>query len=218
MRILVACEESQEVCKAFRAKGHEAYSCDIQPCSGGHPEWHINDDVSLLVDGYNGGYIFFTEDGKRHFIMRWDMLIAFPPCTYLTPAGASNIPKHPERIDEGWKAKEFFMKFYNADCPKICIENPPPMKRFCLPAYTQIVSPFMFGEPNGKKHALWLKGLSELHPTNIVEVPKAECVWFYKGKRKSMSKWYNTGDIKHRSQIRSKTFSSVAIAMAEQWG
>ena len=110
MKILVACEESQEVCKAFRALGHEAYSCDIEPCSGGHPEWHLQADALELLK------------------MQWDMILAFPPCTYLSNAGARHLFRggqlNQERYAKGLKAKEFFLKFLNADCPRICVENP----------------------------------------------------------------------------------------------
>ena len=217
MKVLVACEESQTVCKAFREKGHEAYSCDIQECSGGHPEWHIMEDVIPLL---NGNCEFETVDGTKHKIEgKWDLIIAHPPCTYLTGAGACNIPKHPERIPLGYEAAEFFLKILNADCDKIVVENPPPMKRFNLPKYNQLVRPYMFGESNNKPICLWLKGVGELKPTNIVEKDKDIVRWVHKatGQKKSCSKWYNTNTSQH-SKHRSKTFKGVAIAMAEQWG
>ena len=118
-RILVACEESQEVCKAFRERGFEAFSCDFQPCSGGRPEWHIRGDVMKVI---NGECIFNTEDGARHMIaFNWDLIIAHPPCTYLTGAGACNIPKHPERIEKGFEAAEFFKRILNANCDRIAV-------------------------------------------------------------------------------------------------
>ena len=148
MKILVACEESQAVTIELRKFGHEAYSCDIIECSGGHPEWHIMQDVLPLL---NGNCTFQTMDGQTHTIEgKWDMIIAHPPCTYLTCAGASNIPRQPERIELGHRAAEFFRKFLEADCEKIAIENPPPMKRFSLPEYTQLVRPWMFGDRNNK--------------------------------------------------------------------
>lgn len=217
MKVLVACEESQRVCMAFREKGHEAFSCDIIECSGGHPEWHINQDVLPLL---NGNCIFKTGDGVEHSIFgKWDMIIAHPPCTYLTPAGACNIPNHPERIEKGFLASEFFKTILNSDCDKIVVENPPPMKRFNLPKYNQLVRPYMFGQSNNKPICLWLKGVKKLDPTNIVEKDKDIVRWINKktGKQKSCSKWYNTNTNQH-SKHRSKTFECVANAMAEQWG
>ena len=235
MKILVACEESQTVCKAFREKGHEAYSCDIIDCSGGHPEWHIKGDVLKVLNpkteikplvtlygntSYKTNGIYFkTCDDIEHYVEKWDLIIAHPPCTYLTGAGACNIPKHPERIPLGFEAAEFFLKILNADCDKIVVENPPPMKRFNLPKYNQLVRPYMFGESNNKPICLWLKGVEELKPTNIVEKDKDIVRWVHKatGQKKSCSKWYNTNTSQH-SKHRSKTFEGVALAMAEQWG
>ena len=155
MKILVACEESQAVTIELRKLGHEAYSCDIEPCSGGHPEWHLMQDVTELLKD------------------KWDMIIAFPPCTYLSNAGATWLyPQkgvlNQERFEKGLKAKEFFLMFYNADCPKIAIENPIHSRVFDLPKYTHIVQPYQFGHPYSKKTCLWLKGLPNLKPTKIV--------------------------------------------------
>lgn len=159
MRVLVACEESQEVCKAFRALGHEAYSCDIQPCSGGHPEWHI----------------------------------------------------------QGIEAKQFFMAFFNADCPRVAIENPVPSSVFDMPKYTQVIQPYEFGHQYSKKTCLWLKNLPPLKPTEIVEnyIPFV-----------SSGSYTKTHDPKYKgasrkggaAKSRSKTFPGIAKAMAEQWG
>lgn len=204
MRILVACEESQTVCKAFRAKGHEAFSCDILPCSGGHPEWHLQGDV------------------LEHLDKGWDMMIAHPPCTYLTITGNRwfNIEKYGEkaiqRIKDREEAREFFMKFANAKSPKICIENPLGFMSTYFRKADQIIQPYMFGEPFEKKTCLWLKGLPLLKPTKIVEpAPRTK---FKSGK--SMPAWY--ADAWHlpkeqRSIIRSKTFQGIADAMADQW-
>ena len=151
MKVLVACEESQAVTIELRKLGHEAYSCDIIECSGGHPEWHIKGDVLEILNpmtkyDWNDYITFETMDGEEHWIEgKWDMIIAHPPCTYLTGAGACNIPKHPERIQLGFDAADFFRKFLNADCDRIAVENPPPMKRFNLPKYTQLVRPWMCG-------------------------------------------------------------------------
>lgn len=225
MNILVACEESQTVCKAFRELGHNAFSCDIQECSGGHPEWHICGDVLKYINGWNEVFgistlSFYTQDGKKHILpFKWDLIIAHPPCTYLTGAGACNIPKHPERIEKGFEAKEFFMQIMNSNCDRIAIENPPPMKRFELPKYDQLVRPYMFGERNNKPICLWLKNLPPLIPTDIVEKDTNIVRWVHKatGEKKSCSKWYNTNTNKH-SKHRSKTFEGVAKAMANQWG
>lgn len=194
MRVLVACEESQEVCKAFRELGHEAYSCDIQDCSGGHPEWHLKQDVSPLLE------------------QEWDLIIAHPPCTYLSNAGARHLYPHGllnmERYEKGLEAKEFFMKFLNCKCEKVCVENPLPSKIFRLPDYSQIIQPYEFGHPYTKKTLLWLKNLPRLKPTSIVECPQSTRV---------AGNWFNAGG-KDRQRNRAKTFSGIAKAMAEQWG
>ena len=160
MYVLVACEESQEVCKAFREKGQIAYSCDIQKCSGGHPEWHIRNDVLKVLDGDK--YII-TSDEMVHYIPKWDMIIAFPPCTYLTNTGNRwfDIERYGEdaikRYSERKKAQEFFMQFVNANCERIAIENP----IGCMSTYykkpSQIIHPYMFGDPERKATCLWLK-------------------------------------------------------------
>ena len=209
MKILVACEESQAVCKAFRERGHEAYSCDIQPCSGGHSEWHIMQDVIPLLDGRCN---FKTMDGIEHSIDgKWDLIIAHPPCTYLSNAGARFLyPKgvlNEERLAKGMIAKDFFMHFYNADCDRIAIENPIPSKVYGLPPYTQTIQPWMFGHPVQKKTCLWLNGLPELRPTNVVEERQST---------KIPGNWFNSGG-KERQKNRAKTFPGIAKAMADQW-
>lgn len=209
MKILVACEESQAVTKELRKLGHEAYSCDIQEPSGGHPEWHIIQDVIPLV---NGNCEFRTMDGETHKVSgKWDMLIAFPPCTYLSNAGARHLfPSgilNQERYEKGLEAKDFFLKFLNADCEKIAVENPVSSRIYEMPKCTQEIQPWQFGHPVTKKTRLWLRGLPLLEPTEIVE-PKANChdagTWFMKGG-------------KDRQRNRAKTFPGVAKAMAEQW-
>ena len=202
MKVLVACEESQEVCKAFRAKGHEAYSCDIQECSGGHPEWHIQGDVLPLLKE------------------KWDLIIAHPPCTYMSKAGArfmylmaGNVNQ--ERLEKALQAKDFFMQFMNADCDKICIENPTPLKIVGLPKESQVIQPYQFGHPYSKRTLLWLKGLPELKPTNILTeytpyLP-SNTGGFARGKGGSRG-------VAHNAKDASKTFSGIARAMAEQWG
>lgn len=162
MKILVACEESQAVTKELRTLGHEAYSCDIIECSGGHPEWHIMQDVIPLLDG---NCSFKTMDAVEHTVPdKWDMIIAFPPCTYLSNAGACRLYPHKGQIDmerykKGLEAKEFFLKFLNANCDRIAVENPVSSKVFDMPKHTQEIQPYMFGHPFTKKTRLWLRGL-----------------------------------------------------------
>ncbi len=156
MKVLVACEESQAVTKELRNLGHEAYSCDIEPCSGGHPEWHIQADVIPLL---NGDCSFRTVGGMEHRIdEKWDMIIAFPPCTYMTNAGAVRMRVKgkivQDRYQKAMKAKAFFMQIMNANCEKIAIENPTPMKLIALPPYTQVVQPYQFGHPYSKRTCL----------------------------------------------------------------
>lgn len=158
MKILIACEESQRVCIEFRRKGHEAYSCDIIDCSGGHPEWHIKQDVIPLL---NGNCTFKTVDGTEHSISgKWDMIIGHPPCTYLSSAGSSRLfnsdhsIKNTDRCRKGILAKDFFMTILNADCDRIIVENPAPIKFFNLPQYNQIIEPYMFGDPWKKRTCL----------------------------------------------------------------
>lgn len=218
MRILVACEESQAVCKAFRAKGHEAYSCDIQECSGGRPEWHIKGDVLPLL---NGCCDFTTNDGVvRSLPSKWDMIIAFPPCTYLSNAAACRLyPKAGQldidRYNKGLIAKEFFMKILNASCDKIAIENPLHSLVFQMPPYTQEIQPYMFGHPVSKRTRLWLRGLPSLRPTNLVECTGTFLPSCTSRKIEAAHGSCVRGD---DAKERSKTFSGVAAAMAEQWG
>ena len=218
MKVLVACEESQRVCVAFREKGHEAYSCDVQMCSGGHPEWHIMQDVLPLLNGHCS---FVTKDGTEHCLNgRWDLIIAHPPCTYMSKAGARFM--YPvagqicrDRLEKAMQAKEFFMRFYDADCDRICIENPTPLKVVGLPRETQVIQPYMFGEPYSKRTLLWLHGLPELNYTNILKdfVPylPSNTSCFSRGKGGSRG-------VVHNAKDASKTFCGIAKAMAEQWG
>ena len=214
MNVLVACEESQAVCSAFRKQGHTAYSCDILPPSGGHYEWHIMGDASPLV---NGSCKFTTMDGIEHAIDgKWDLLIAHPPCTYISNAGArflypgSRGVLNEERLRKGIEATHLFLRFLYADCDKIAVENPVPSTVYCLPKYTQVIQPYMFGHPYKKKTCLWLKGLPELIPTNLIPIEECEST-------KVAGNWFNTGG-KERQTNRSKTFAGIAAAMAQQWG
>lgn len=220
MNILVACEESQAVTIELRRLGHTAYSCDIIPCSGGHPEWHIQSDVLPLLNGFAK---FQTADGAEHSVDgRWDMIIAFPPCTFLTVTGNRwfNIERYGDKAIQRYKDREkaikFFMAFANADCDKIAIENPVGIMSSEWRKPNQIINPYQFGDPFEKKTCLWLKGLPELNPTNIVDVPPRKRY----SSGKTMPAWYDEAwplPKEERAKIRSKTFPGVAAAMAEQW-
>lgn len=219
MKVLVACEESQRVCTAFRERGHEAYSCDIIECSGGHPEWHIMQDVLPLLNGFCG---FDTMDGVHHYIgRRWDLIIAHPPCTYLSNAGACRLyPKKGqldmERYQKGLEAKEFFLRMLNADCERVCVENPVSSTVFQMPPHTQEIQPWQFGHSVTKKTRLWLRGLPPLCATDVVE-PTAPYIPAGTG-RKDPTKYGRAFRTGKDSVQRSKTFPGIAKAMAEQWG
>lgn len=203
MKILVACEESQAVTIELRKLGHEAYSCDLLPCSGGHPEWHLQQDVTPLLKE------------------KWDMIIAFPPCTHLAVSGARHFA---EKIKDGRQQQgiDFFMQFVNADCPRIAIENPIGIMSSKYRKPDQIIQPWMFGDKYTKSTCLWLKGLPKLKPTNIVEhgeyfewidkngIKKRQPKWFFESLKKAKTP-------EERSILRSKTFPGIALAMATQW-
>lgn len=220
MKILVACEESQAVTKEFRRLGHEAYSCDIIPCSGGHPEWHIMQDVLPLL---NGSCSFKTMDGEEHRLEgRWDMIIAHPPCTYLTVTGNRwfSVDKYGEKAIQRHKDREeaikFFMAFANADCPRIAIENPIGHMSTAWRKPDQVIQPYQFGHPCRKATCLWLKGLPLLIETEIVE-PEIYYYTAANGRRKSDSRWRSKGKKENLAKNRAKTFPGIAKAMAEQW-
>ena len=223
MMVFLACEESQAVCKAFRDAGHEAYSCDIVECSGGHPEWHIKGDALKLIDG---NCTFMTCDGELHQIDgKWDMIIAFPPCTYLSNAGACRLyPKKGqldmERYQKGLAAKDFFLKFLNADCDRIAVENPVSSKVFEMPKHTQEIQPYQFNDdgthPYTKKTRLWLRGLPLLIPTTPDCKPTSPYCPAGTG-RKNRDK-YGAAKRGEDAKNRAKFFSGWARAMAEQWG
>ena len=223
MRVLIACEESQEVCKAFRALGHEAYSCDLQECSGGHPEWHIKDDVlAVLYPDEWCGTNLHLQSGHISQVFKWDLIIAHPPCTYISAAGACRMyPKaghiDEERFAKAMDAKRFFMDIRNAPCQRICIENPRPLKCVELPKETQRIQPYEFGEPWSKLTYLWLKGLPKLVPTKIVEdyKPYVSCGTSRNKGNPDKSGMSRRGGAQ---KVRSRTFSGIAKAMAEQWG
>lgn len=194
MRVLVACEESQRICIAFREKGHQAFSCDIKDCSGGFPEWHIKGDVIEHLKSVKANY--------------YDLIIAHPPCTYLSVAGAccfyKNNQINRERFEEQRRAREFFMFFYNFNgCKRICIENPRAMKTANLPPYSQVIQPYDFGDNYSKQTCLWLKGLPYLMPT-VIEL----------NRRSAAPSWVA---LNRSPSERSKTFNGIAKAMAQQW-
>lgn len=217
MKVLVACEESQRVCIAFRERGHEAYSCDIQEPSGGHPEWHIlGDALRAIEDGQ-----VTTMDGKTRDIGRWDLLIAHPPCTYLTAAGNKWFKpefsdRFPDRQKQRKEAVNFFMAIANADCDRIAIENPVGIMSSQWRKPDQYIEPYMFGDPEKKKTGLWIKGLPLLKPTNIVEPVIIHCKSGANEPRWHMETMHLPKE--ERSRVRSQTFPGIAEAMAEQWG
>ena len=213
MRVLVACEESQRVCIAFREKGHEAYSCDIIECSGGHPEWHIKGDCLPLLNGYKK---FQTQDGKWHIIpKKWDMIIAHPPCTRLCNSGQrwlywGDKEYQEKKKKEQEKAIAFFMRFTNTNCDKIAIENPCGIMSSIYRKPDQIYNPYDFqGETECKKTCLWLKNLQPLEETENVYT----YMMTLSKKERNRILWMGSGHAKERS----KTYPGIARAMAEQW-
>jgi site-specific DNA-cytosine methylase len=204
MRILLACEESQTVTIEMRKLGHEAFSCDLLPCSAGHPKWHLQQDVTELLK------------------QKWDMIIAFPPCTYLTVTGNRwfNIERYGEQAIQRHRDREFAIKFFKmfteCDCEKVAIENPVGIMSSEWRKPDQIINPYEFGDAFEKKTCLWLKGLPKLQPTNIVEPPKR--TEFKSGKK--MTTWYSDSwklPKDERAKLRSKTFEGIAKAMAMHW-
>lgn len=235
MNVLIACEESQEVCKAFRAKGHRAFSCDIQECSGGHPEWHINGDVTEIVNpmfikewDYYGILPFSTLDGEVHTVRgKWDLIIAHPPCQKLSVAGGVNLGRKDGSVcqTQEWREKFFndrtdaaifFMRFLAADCDKVCVENPVGYMSTHFRKPDQYIEPFQYGDPWKKKTGLWLKGLPLLRPTQVV-IPHGK--WVQQNKKNMAPReeaWEIVGF--RDAKTRSKTFPGIAKAMADQWG
>jgi hypothetical protein len=234
MNVLVACEESQAVCKAFREKGHIAFSCDILECSGGHPEWHFHQDAFEVIKNKGGhlqnGDDFFLPDGQE-----WDLMIAHPPCTYLSVSGArwlyhpddAGLPieqrrEHPHHIGRRKKqqeAIEFFLKFTKIGIKKWAIENPVGVMNTQYRKPNQIVQPFWFGDSASKKTCLWTHNLPELKPTKMVD--PGERVVLSSGR--TLPKWYSDSfntkiSTEERRKLRSKTFPGFAKALAEQWG
>lgn len=226
-KVLIACEESQSVCKAFRERGHEAYSCDIQEPSGGHPEWHIHGDA---IAALQGGKIV-TMDGVTHDIGKWDLLIAHPPCTYLSNVATRAFSLRctpPEKVVERWQARAqaavFFMYFALADIPKIAVENPVGFMNSAYRKPDMVIHPYQFATGTDdaenyhkKRTCLWTKGLPELIPTADLPEPNlAEIYGRYPSGKTPC--WEDTVKGKDRGKLRSKTFPGIAAAMAEQWG
>ena len=200
MKVLVACEESQEVCKAFREFGHDAFSCDVQMCSGGHPEWHIMDDVLKYI---NGNCQFFTIGGGYYLINGgWDLVIAHPPCTDLAVSGARWFRE--KQMDfRQQKACVFFMQMMLCNAEYIAVENPVGIMSTCYRKPDQVIQPWQYGHGETKSTCLWLKGLPKLKPTNIVS-----------GREHRVHKLPPSSE---RAKLRSKTYPGIAKAMAEQW-
>ena len=235
MNVLVACEESQAVCKAFREKSHNAFSCDVIDCSGGHPEWHIKGDVlnvlnpTELIGVNERGIVFETVDGLIHDVEKWDLIIAHPPCTYLTVTGNRwfNVERYGEkaiqRKKDREKAAQFFMSIWNTDCDKVVIENPIGYMSNYFRKPDQIVHPYYFAEYQDdencerKATCLWMRGIKPLTYT-IKFNPR---VIHYKNGKGTDSPWHiNTMKLPpdERARMRSRTFLGIAKAMAEQWG
>ena len=218
MNVLVACEESQRVCIAFRERGHRAFSCDILECSGGHPEWHIQGDVLPLL---NGNCTFYTMDGESHEQGgRWDLIIAFPPCTHLAVSGARWFPEKQKDFRQQ-KAVAFFMHFVLANCDRIAVENPIGIMSNIYRKPDQIIQPYDFGHPIRKATCLWLKNLPRLKPTQTVETKLDEhgfsiggALRYATDENGKIISWNDPRTAKERS----KTFPGIAAAMAEQWG
>ena len=235
MKVLIACEESQEVCKAFRERGHEAYSCDLQICSGGHPEWHIKGDCLPLI---NGDCTFMTEGGVWvHIEGKWDLLIAHPPCTYLSNVATRQYSlkcRTPEQVVTRWqeraKAAVLFMQMMLSNADHVCVENPVGFMNTAYRKADQIIHPYYFAKDENdnenyheKRTCLWLKNLEPLKRTNNLPVPPPMYICQgekSKGKRIGWCEGMRniTGGQSERAKARSKTFPAIAKAMAEQWG
>ena len=210
MKVLVGCEESQAVCIAFREQGHEAYSCDLQPCSGGHPEWHIQEDIFVVLNSFR----FYTQDAREHFVNEWDMLICFPTCTYLTISANKWYKDQPPRKSGTLVGKErriaredaidFTLSLFNCSIKRVAMENPIGVLSSVFRKPDQVLQPWMFGHGETKATCLWLKNLPLLKPTNVVS-----------GREQRVHKLPKTKD---RAMLRSKTYSGIATAMAKQWG
>lgn len=224
MKVLVACEESQRVCAAFRERGHEAYSCDVQECSGGHPEWHIKGDA---LEAIRGGTIT-TCDGVHHDIGKWDLLIAHPPCTYLSNVATRSFSLRvtpPEKVVARWeqraKAAVFFMRFVAANADRIAIENPVGFMNTAYRKPDQTIHPYMFADSVDdaenyvtKATCLWLVNLPPLKGNGLPKPDNSKIFGVLpNGKARTWEDTYSRS-----ASLRSKTFPGIAQAMAEQWG
>lgn len=210
LNVLCACEESQAVCIAFRELGHNAFSCDIQACSGGHPEWHYMGSVYDILDG---DCEIETQNGTCWIVDNWDLVIAFPPCTYLTNAGAVRMRVNGQIQEDIYQkmleGRDFFLSLLNCGCAHVAVENPKPLSLAALPPYDQAIEPWMFGHPYKKRTCLWLRGLPPLMPTLLVYddlVP-----WVSVNNRRKVPGLHTN------QKMRSKTFQGIAAAMAAQW-
>lgn len=228
MKVLIACECSQTVCKEFRKLGHEAYSCDIEECYGGHPEWHIQKDVLKILE--YSSVSFFTQDGECHTVDKWDLIIAHPPCTYLSNAATrshslkgSTLEQINARTQKRIQAQDFFMKFANVNCKKVAIENPVGVMNTVYRKPDQIIEPYQFAESVEddenyvtKRTCLWLKGLEPLYINYLPRPSNAEKYGRWSNGKAGC--WHEVQRQKNRATVRSKTFPGIARAMAEQWG
>lgn len=228
MKVLIVCECSQTVCKEFRLLGHEAYSCDIEKCYGGYPKWHIQKDVLKILEYRSVS--FFTQDGEGHTVDKWDLIIAHPPCTYLSNAAtskhslkSSTLEEINERTAKRVQAQEFFMRIVNSNCERIAIENPVGVMNTVYRKPDQIIEPYQFAESEDdkenyvtKRTCLWLKGLKPLKTNDLPRPDNAQLYGRWSnGKARC---WNELVYSKERAVIRSKTFTGIAKAMAEQWG
>ena len=231
LNVLVACEESQRVCSEFRRLGHNAYSCDLLECSGGHPEWHFHQDVLKVIDNKGG----MLQTGEEYYIDgEWDIMIAHPPCTYLAVSGARWYyhpddkdlpveqrrphPRFPNRARDREEGAQFFMDLINAPIEHIAVENPIGIMNTRYRKPDQVVQPYYFGDEASKSTCLWLKNLPLLEKTNVVGSGE----WVHLSSGKKLPKWYSDALTKaktaeERRNLRSKTFPGFAKAMAEQW-
>ena len=226
MNVLIACEESQAVCNAFREKGHRAFSCDLQECSGGHPEWHICGDALEAITPTTG--CFITQDGTTHTHTQWDLIIAHPPCTYLTVSGNAwyDVQKYGDKARQRYKdrysAIVFFMQMIYAKAPKVAVENPIGIMSSAYRKPDQTIQPYEYGHHARKATCLWLKNLPPLKPTNIVDPGEIDENGFSYGASATYARDENGKIISwndpRTAVIRSKTFTGIAKAMADQWG
>ena len=227
MKVLIACECSQTVCKEFRVLGHEAYSCDVEPSYGGYPEWHIQKDVLKILE--HCSVSFSTQDGAYHTVDKWDLIIAHPPCTYLSNAATrshsikrNTIEQINARTAKRIQAQEFFMMIANSKCERIAIENPVGIMSTVYRRPDQIIEPYQFAQSEDdkenyqtKRTCLWLKGLQ---PLKINDLPRPDIKAVYGTWSNGKARCWHERVSTDKARVRSKTFPGIARAMAEQWG